>query len=515
MKKSIIYISALALSLSSCIYDFENDIKQDAETTYTTGQADFSQYVAIGNSLTAGYMNATVYASGQQQSYANQIAQQLQIVGAGEFTQPSYLEDTENIGGLVLAGTPIASNRNVLSLELGAPKYLEGTSKIEVSNLQQKAYNNMGVPGAKSFHLLSKGYGNIANLSTGTANPYFVRTATSPEASIMEDAKSLKPSFFSVWIGSNDMLSYATSGGTGVDQTGNFNPATYSGNDITDPMVFAQAYTQIVETLMLSTDKGILANLPSVSSIPFFNTVPNNALVLSKEQASSLTNFFKAYAAIAQKQIGALAAQYLISFKEGANRFLIKTDVTAENPLGLRQAEENELVLLTIDRSKIMTQGYGSVALSPELMTVLGKLATGKDISPEEAMLVLAAVNPIEDKDILDNSELLTIERAQVAYNTVIEKIASDKNLALVDMNKIMNKISANGYADTDGVIYNADYFSKETISTVIFSLDGVHPNPRGYAIMANEFIKAINAKYESTTPLIRISSKQGITLVE
>jgi len=30
------------------------------------------------------------------------------------------------------------------------------------------------------------------------------------------------------------------------------------------------------------------------------------------------------------------------------------------------------------------------------------------------------------------------------------------------------------------------------------FSLDGVHPSPRGYALIANEFIKAINAKYGS-----------------
>ena len=30
------------------------------------------------------------------------------------------------------------------------------------------------------------------------------------------------------------------------------------------------------------------------------------------------------------------------------------------------------------------------------------------------------------------------------------------------------------------------------------FSLDGVHPSPRGYALIANEFMKAINLKYGS-----------------
>src|SRR5690606_40188815 len=90
---------------------------------------------------------------------------------------------------------------------------LAGTSSIEVSDLQQTAYNNMGVPGAKSFHLVVPGYGNIAALATGRANPYFVRHATSPQATVLEDAMSLEPTFFTNWIGSNDVLSYAISGG--------------------------------------------------------------------------------------------------------------------------------------------------------------------------------------------------------------------------------------------------------------------------------------------------------------
>ena len=31
------------------------------------------------------------------------------------------------------------------------------------------------------------------------------------------------PTFFTNWIGANDILSYATTGGIGVDQTGNMN----------------------------------------------------------------------------------------------------------------------------------------------------------------------------------------------------------------------------------------------------------------------------------------------------
>jgi hypothetical protein len=32
-------------------------------------------------------------------------------------------------------------------------------------------FNNFGIPGAKSFHLNAPGYGNLAGVLAGTANP--------------------------------------------------------------------------------------------------------------------------------------------------------------------------------------------------------------------------------------------------------------------------------------------------------------------------------------------------------
>jgi hypothetical protein len=46
-----------------------------------------------------------------------------------------------------------------------------------------------------------------------------------------------------------------------------------------------------------------------------------------------------------------------------------------------------------------------------------------------------------------------------------------------------------------------------------VFSEDGVHPNSRGYAFMANTFISAINAKFTSTIPAVDISKYLGTGL--
>ena len=65
--------------------------------------------------------------------------------------------------------------------------------------------------------------------------------ASNPNASVLEDAAGQGATFFTLWIGSNDILSFATSGGAGVDHntTGNLDPSTYGGNDITNANTFA------------------------------------------------------------------------------------------------------------------------------------------------------------------------------------------------------------------------------------------------------------------------------------
>src|SRR5690554_2077491 len=182
-------LAAFAFSFAACEPEFENEVNNE---TYSSGEADFTTYVAVGNSLTAGYMDGTVFKSGQQNSFPNLLAKQFSIVGGGHFSQPSFADDANDLGGLLFNGQPIQGFPTrmaiLMTAESSGPVNLSGTPSIEVSDLQQTAYNNMGVPGAKSFHLVVPGYGNIAALATGRANPYFVRHATSPQATILKNA---------------------------------------------------------------------------------------------------------------------------------------------------------------------------------------------------------------------------------------------------------------------------------------------------------------------------------------
>jgi lysophospholipase L1-like esterase len=91
------------------------------------------------------------------------------------------------------------------------------------------------------------------------------------------------------------------------------------------------------------------------------------------------------------------------------------------------------------------------------------------------------------------------------SYNTSITAVAAQKGLAVFDAFTFLNNVKAKGLL-IDGVSLNANY-----ISGGIFSLDGIHLTPRGYAIVANEFIKTINAKYGSSIPLANISDYRSV----
>lgn len=515
MKKYFKYLPVLALGFVACEPELQNPI--DEPGFYSSGEADFTNYVALGNSLTAGYADGALYITGQEASYPNILAQQFsRVQQTNEFTQPLM---ADNAGGLLAGGNQITANRRILAVGSNgnpSPVIYNATPTTEISNVLTGPFNNLGAPGAKSYHLVAPGYGSIAGVAMGTANPYFVRFASSPETTVLQDALAQNPTFFSLWIGNNDVLGYATTGGVGQDQTGNMDPSSYGTNDITDPNVFAAVYSQMVTALAENGREGVLINIPDVTTVPFFNTVPNNALVLDAETAANLTGFFQAVAGIftqglmqqgvPAQQAQALASQYAIQFNAGPNRFLIDVPVTDANPLGFRQMTQEELLVLTIDQAAL-ARGYGSVRLTQEVMQVIGLLQQGGQPSQEQAQLVLNAVSGIDDKDVLDSEELANIAAATTAYNNTIRQLAQANNLAHVDANALLTQL-ANG-----GIPYDAGNLTSEFVTGGAFSLDGVHPSPRGYAAIANEIIQQINNTYNASVPQVNIGNYNTVTV--
>ncbi len=490
MKIKYILLFFLLIGLYACESDDQGDVVEP-EVELTAGTADFSRFISLGNSLTAGYTDNALFMASQQNSLPNIMARQFALVGGGSFTQPMT---NDNIGGLTLGGNVIAPPR--LYFDGAGPALLPAVPTTEVSNILSGPFNNLSVPGAKSFHLLANGYGNIANIQLGLANPYFVRMASSPDASVIEDALAQAPTFFSLWIGNNDVLGYATTGGDGS-------------NPITDQATFSTVYTTIAGALAQTGAKGVLANIPDVASAPFFTTVPYNPLDPSNPafgpQISALN---AAYAPLnaafdflgmpeRKVQFSPTAASPIVIHDESLPNIAVQLAQVLQggglDPLTAqllaaqygqsRQATEDDLMLLT-SSSVIAT-------LNQDYFNFL----VGLGVPPATAgqLAVNGITFPMEDRWVLLPSELDEIKIATEGYNSVISSIASGGGYALVDSNALLTELNSGGLSSGDFTL------TSDLVLGGAFSLDGVHLTARGYALIANEFLKAIDAAYGST----------------
>jgi hypothetical protein len=296
--------------------------------------------------------------------------------------------------------------------------------------------NNYGVPGIKLLNITYAPYGNL--------NGFYERllpgdAPTNTTAYL--DFITAKPfTFFSNWLGNNDALLYATSGG--------------AGDVLTDPGTFSQLYALLISRLTAGGAKGVVATIPDVTAIPYFNTVTVGAVLAGVQQANP-----------------SVQGLYINALVTG----------TTYAP---RLATAKDLIVLTFPTSMI----------GQPVATPYGNLPYG-----------LTPYTPIDNQYVLDANEVTLTRNAVNSYNATIKATAAQFNLAVFDAYAFLNSIKQNGIVE-NGVSLNSSY-----ISGGIFSLDGVHLTPRGYALVANEFIKAINSQYGSSVPLVNVADYNGV----
>ncbi len=516
-----ITLSLLIVGFISCENDTLDDLRARGQEepivleAFAQGSADFSTFVSIGNSLTAGFADGALYKIAQENSTPAIVARQFAALGnGGTFTQPLM---NDNVGGLLAGGTQLSGFGPRLALNLDpnlprpTPVPLQALAPSAVSttdivlNNPTGPFNNLGVPGAKSFHLLASGYGNLNGIFADppTANPYFVRmTGTTPNSSVLELAIAQQPSFISLWIGNNDVLGYALSGGDGTD------PITPLAGG---PGVgFEATYQALVGSLTtnISGVQGILGNIPNVTAIPHFTTVPFAPLDPTNPSFGPLIPTLNAQFAALNQVFTALGVpERSITFNAGAASAVVIKDESLDDLSmqisgalqagGLdagtaavfgflygqaRQANKNDLLVLP------------SSSIIGQVNTNAEATLTGLGLPVETAgqLAVNGVTFPLEDKWVLLPSEQEEIETATIAFNTVIETAASANGFALFNANTLLDQVASTG-VETSGVIITSDL-----VTGGAFSLDGVHPTSRGYALIANEMLKAIDATYGS-----------------
>lgn len=456
--KKIYIIGAFACMFAAC------KPSVDITTPPLPGDADFTTYMAVGNSLTAGYADGSLYVTGQYNSYPFRLYEQLSKIkvnggATGGFYQP-YLKTDNGYPGprLVMGYVPKCTGGSVLS-PVNLPTFAPDVSDAQpyVSTGPNGQINNIAVPGVRVADYPVVGYADATN---PIHNPYAARFYSTPSNSPLEELdyreRNLHPTFFTMWLGANDVLGYALAGGQGNGSLvappliGNY----YNTSDITPSAVFETTYNAAVDLATRHGAQGMLLNIPDITSIPYFTTIKADGLYIPRQSlADSLTAYY---------------ASMNYVFTLGYNYFII-----SDNAGSTRQAVPGELILLNTPMDSIVCAAWGSFKAIPK-------------------------------EYVLTTDEIQNIRIATSLYNQTIRGAATRYNLGFTDIAAYMTTLAS-------GITYNGINYNATFIKGGAFSLDGIHLNPRGYALIANKIISDINAKYHSKVNTVDVNQYNGI----
>lgn len=488
----------------------------DCPADASAGNADFSKFVALGSSYTAGFQAGALFTEGQNNSLAKILATQFACVGGGVFNQPTIGSEhgynifvTPNPMGATVLGrfklqgtppkpTPVVSGTVGSETALPNPQINPGFMYAGDKN----ALNNFAVQATLLAQIFTPATGNWGDPNPAAGfSPFYARFASNPGTStILSDAVAADPTFFMFWAGMDDYLLHAAFGGDATKA-----PLTPLEGGVGTG--FTNTYNAAIATILGSDAnlKGVVANFPSVFALPHFTSVPYNPVPLTEAQVTAANTGFGGYNQILDALKGAPFNYPVaevdarkISFAVGNNAFVIVDETLNDygdefdmlQGAGAITAEQR--AALTLYEQVRETQPTDIIPLAAG--GVLGTLA-----DPNNPSSVRGVAVPLGDQYALIPSEIAAIEAARQGYNAAIGAVATTygSRLALADMNAAFSTFLGNKVAIGNNLTLTPNI----NPPTGIYSEDGMHPNSRGYAFIANVFIDAINAKFGASVP--------------
>jgi len=209
------------------------------------GKADFTRYVAIGDSYGAGFESGSLNVNHQQYSYPAIIARQVGLPVCAPTAAATDICFAEP-----LVSFPGIGNELQLVSITGSIAPAAGTGQPMMTTFG-RPYNNLSIPGANVNDTLT-----LKGLDPATSTPkafaQFILRGLGTEADL---ALAQNPTFITVWIGGNDALGSVLAG----------TPAL-----LTPTAAFTTAYNALLDKLV--------AGAPNAGIV--VGTIPNNPLAL-------------------------------------------------------------------------------------------------------------------------------------------------------------------------------------------------------------------------------------------
>lgn len=402
----------------------------------------FQKYVALGDSLTAGWQSGCLVQRNQMTSYPAVLARTL---GITDFQMPLVQEValTNPPGTACLFPAFVNGAITVAKAsQMGGP----------LNGLLQRPYDNLGLPGFDVADLTEFKHGNPFGNDKEQISALVLRnfpgspldgTSAVNQADVLL-AQASGDTFVSLWIGNNDVLGAATSG------------IVIDGVTLTTAAAFEASYHAILDSLLPST-RLVAANVPDVTALPFTTTIPP---VLVDPTT------------LVPVQIGGSLVPLL---GEGDTGFPCTDPTPPDTGCPLPPG-----TLVTLPASSLLAAGVG-------IPKAAGGLGTGLPHGHIDATGLHAGVTLYPD-------EVTLLQTRTNEYNAAISSALLGGTLW--DAHAFFDQVRAEGGYTIGGITVTPAF-----IKGGLFSYDGVHPSNIGYMIAADGFISALNAEGDVVYP--------------
>ncbi|MDP9193586.1 MAG: SGNH/GDSL hydrolase family protein [Acidobacteriota bacterium] len=413
------------------------------------GSADFTRFVALGDSYGAGFQSGSLNQNHQQWSWPAVVAKQAGLrlcTPADSATAHCFAQPLVSFPGIA----------NELILQSIAPSAVITAAPGQGQPLMlnfARPYNNLAVPGATVGALLAV-RGNEPPSANEPTVVSFGRFILRGLGSQVEQAVAQHPTFIALWIGGNDYLNTIFSG----------DPAT-----LTPAADFKVRYEAVLDSLIVGAPNAgmVVGNLPT-GVVPYLRLIP--PFVVNPSTGQPL---------LVDPNTGIPSATGVPLF------YLAKT--------GQKDAQGNDIVapiapttLVPLGTREKLAQGYGLPPLFKNFPPFNSLPHTGEPLLPG---------------DVITVEEYAAVVARVAEYNAIINAAASARQIPVADVAGLFSRVfSATGHQLGPITVTAAP------VSGGFFNLDFFHLTDLGYLLMGNEFIKAINAGYDTEIPLASIA---------
>ncbi|HYH78973.1 MAG TPA: SGNH/GDSL hydrolase family protein [Longimicrobium sp.] len=430
-RRPLLAAAALAtLALGGCVGDDQSiaNVQNPAN-----GGVLFQRYVALGNSITAGFQSAGILDSLEVRSYVNVLATRASVQ---RFGQPR----------LAGAGCPQPMTAPLTP----APAAPAGAPCFRVDSI---AYTqNLAVPGVRIADL----FATPTNPTSASQRLYGLLTGGKSQVQAMLDAR---PTFVSVWIGNNDALAAALGGVLGPTTAG-------ADSNLTRLSAFQTSLNNLATAVKQTGAQGALlvGVVDAVTAAPLIQ--PGAYFFLARDAATGRFN------------------GKLVNNNCSPVNSLGQPNPLAANMVSFQIVADNAFPEINCDPAAYAVgdprRGVYLLDTDEQVVVRARVAAYNAAISATATANNWAYVDP---NAVF--APLLIAKNAQGRYQNVrkCQDLPSATNAAAFQA-AVLNS------CPVPGATAAPNFFGS------LISFDGVHPSTEAHRILATEFARAINTKY-------------------